>query len=72
MSCKQQHHTYGSPARTVHRLEAQVAETDRQIEAINRGRSLLQSGAAEALTSVHADWAAQVRLCSNASVRAVA
>lgn len=69
MSCEQQDYTSGRHARAVHRLEDQVAETDRQIEAINRGRSLSQSGAAEALTSVHADWTAQAWLCSNAFVR---
>ena len=44
------------------RLGQQVAETDRQIEAINRVRSLSQAGAATNLSSIQADWVSQVGL----------
>ena len=41
------------------RLTRDVEETDRQIEAINRARSLSQTGVAGKLNTLHADWLAQ-------------
>lgn len=43
----------------VRRLSKEIEETDRQIEAINRARSLSQTGISQQLSSLHSDWTDQ-------------
>ena len=44
----------------LHSLNRQFEETDKQIEAINRARSLSQTGVTSKLRALRADWVTQV------------